>query len=183
MRVWNERLDKPSASQRIADVAGDRSDIGPAAAIDLELKMRPCVVDNGDPVDPHEARGRLDRLAGSRQVVGPPALNLDGGIRRQAADSRCPISEVWPAGSRLTKVSRAMPRHRFDHRHRACRYALPGGSTCDMSWASRADSPPAWWRRRRTRSESRSPADRACPHDPPWLVATSERPGRQAFAK
>ena len=124
------------ASQRLADVAGDRSDVGPAAAIDFELQMRPVVLEDRDPVDPDRARGQLERLAGPGQVVGSPALDLQSRIGRWSLQRPAPRAGAWPAGPRRPTGPAAMSRLRSVHPRRACRCARPGGSRCDTSWAS-----------------------------------------------
>ena len=86
-------LDKPAATESIADVAGDRSDVGPAAAIDFELEMRPGVIDHGDPVDPDQSRRQLDGLAGPGQVVGSRPSIFRAEYSGGRLDRPCPRGE------------------------------------------------------------------------------------------
>ncbi len=139
----NQRLDKPSATESIANIAGDRSDVGASAAIDFELEMRPRVVGSRDPVDPHRARRQLERLPGPGEVVGSLALDLLGRERRRSLDHHARRAGEWPPGSRQTTGSSVMPRPRSVHRHRACRSAHPDGPASDRTWAGPARSAPA----------------------------------------
>jgi hypothetical protein len=64
MRGPHQHLDQPAAAQRLAHVPGDRPDVRPASAGDLQLQEGPGVAQQLDPVDRDRARGQLDLAAG-----------------------------------------------------------------------------------------------------------------------
>src|SRR5208337_5446853 len=65
------------ASERLAQVAGDGSDVGSSATRDLQLQVRPAVVHQVGPVDPHEPGLEIDHPAGTRQIISALALDLE----------------------------------------------------------------------------------------------------------
>ena len=132
----DQDLDQAAAAQGLADVPGDRADIRPAPAIDLQLQPGPGVRDQLDPVDPDRPGRQLDRLAGAGQVVSPLALDLQGRELRGDLLDRPDLRRQRRADLRLGRNPRRPPRLRSARRRRACRSGPPAGRPSGRSWAS-----------------------------------------------
>ena len=62
-------LNQAPASECLAQVAHDGSDVGSSATGDLQLQVRPAVAHQVGPVDPHEPGLEIDHPAGTGQIM------------------------------------------------------------------------------------------------------------------
>ena len=83
----DQRAEVRAAAERLAEVAGERPDVRPGRARDVDDGDRaapgplPSHSTSVDGVDRRRRAARARRrLAGARQLVRPPALDLDGAV-------------------------------------------------------------------------------------------------------
>src|SRR6185295_9783200 len=77
-----------TAAESLGQFAAQRTDVGAGAAANFELELGITIVEDRDLVNHDRPWLKLDRLAGSRQIVRSTAGDFDGGEGRRALQKR-----------------------------------------------------------------------------------------------